>query len=153
MGQHPTLRSLNSIIQYWGPVAEGEALAAQVHWLTFGTRRNMRHAALAVVVQWIILFVGLLINIDSGDCAIRGDYKTVNYRGWWSIFIHGQAPGAGGGPGQCVTLCLTPGVAGGWGPGWGDRGGPTPGGRPTPAWSPLRGRGSTLWILSTWRLF
>ena len=33
----------------------------------------------AAVMHWIILFVGLLINIDTGDCAIRaeGDYKTI----------------------------------------------------------------------------
>ena len=87
----------------------------------------------AVVMQWIILFVGLLINIDSGDCAIRaeGDYKTVNCCGRFINFNqisficsndhdhHVQAPGVSGGPGQCVTLCWTLDVAGGSGPGSG----------------------------------
>ena len=43
----------------------------------------------AAAMHWIILFVGLLINIDTGDCAIRaeGDYKTVNYCGRKSILI------------------------------------------------------------------
>ena len=76
-------------------------------------------------MHWIILFVGLLINIDIGDCAIRarGDYKTEE------IFIRHihiltdpvQAPGVSGAAGRCVTPPWTRGVAGGGGAGSGGR--------------------------------
>ena len=78
----------------------------------------MKQAAM----QRIILFVGLLlINIDSGDCAIRakGDYKTtlaeINGKKGYLYFVIGQAPGASGAAGQSVTPPWTLGVAGGGG--------------------------------------
>ena len=71
-----------------GPVTERHWRGRFTDW-HLGCR-NMKQAAM----QRIILFVGLLlINIDSGDCAIRakGDYKTTLAEINWNkgyLYLH-----------------------------------------------------------------